>query len=149
MTRYLLDSNVIQEMHRKGNVQVHAWLATVDDHQLRLSVITFQESRLGLERERLRREKADTDARDVRAKLAALDTLAKDFEDRIISIDVEIADEWARLLAISGKHDRDTALAATARVHDLVLVTRNVKHVTGRDVRVLDPFSKIPKVRIV
>ncbi len=149
MTRYLLDSNVIQEMHSKGNALVRAWLATIDDDKLRLSVVTFQEARLGLDRERLRREKAGKDARDVLAKLAALDALAATFEDRIIPVNLAVADEWGRLLAVSGKNDRDTAFAATARVHDLVLVTRNVKHVTGRDVRVLDPFSKIPKIRTV
>jgi predicted nucleic acid-binding protein len=53
------------------------------------------------------------------------------------------------MLAAAGKHDRDTALAATARVHDLVLVTRNVKHMIGRDVRVLDPFVNTPMIKRV
>ncbi len=57
MTLYLLDANVVQEMHPDGNPRVRAWLANIDDHQLRLSAIMFLESGKGLERERLRRER--------------------------------------------------------------------------------------------
>lgn len=128
---------------------MRAWAATIDDSQLRLSVVTFQETRLGLDRERLRREKAGKKANDVVAKLSALDALAAEFKDRIIDVNLAVADEWGRMLATSGKNDRDTALAATARVHGLVLVTRNVKHVAGRDVRVLDPFVNKPKIQAV
>jgi len=58
-----------------------------------------------------------------------------------VPVDRDVAAEWARLL---GEHDRnrdDTALAATARVRGLVVVTRNVRHFRGRSVRVLDPFK--------
>lgn len=149
MTLYLLDANVVQEMHVKGNAQVRAWFAGVDDHRLRLSAVMFLEARKGLERERLRRDKAGKDASDVLAKMAALDTLADDFSDRIVSVDDAVAQEWGRMLAVSEKHDRDTAYAATARVHDFVLVTRNIKHVVGRDVRVLDPFARTPEIKRV
>ncbi|HEX8514054.1 MAG TPA: PIN domain-containing protein [Allosphingosinicella sp.] len=147
MIRYLLDGNVIQEMHPGGHPKVHAWLATVNDHQLHYSVVTFHESRLGLERERLRRK--DKDASDVEAKLIALDALIEELADRTFDIDSKISSEWARMLAVSGKNDRDTALAATARVHDLVLVTRNIKHVVGRDISVLDPFVNKPEIKRV
>lgn len=149
MTRYLLDGNVVREMHPKGNAQVRAWLASVDDHQLRLSAIMFLESSKGLERERLRREKKGEDMNVVHTRKAALDALSMEFEDRIITVDEEVAQEWGRLLAQSEKHDRDTGFAASARVHGLVLVTRNIKHVIGRDVRVLDPFAKKPVITTV
>lgn len=149
MTLYLLDANVVQEMHPKGHPEVRAWLASVSDHQLRLSAVMFQENRKGLERERLRREKAGKDASDVLAKIAALAALADEFADRIVDVDRDVGEEWGRLLAISEKHDRDTAYAATARVHNLVLVTRNVKHVVGRGVRILDPFVKTPAIKTV
>lgn len=147
MTLYLLDANVVQEMRPGGNANVHAWLASVDDHRLRLSVVTFEESRKGLEREKLRRK--GKDASDVLAKLADLEALAEAFEGRILDVDLKVANEWGRLLGVAGKNDRDTALAATARVHDLVLVTRNVKDVAGRDVLVLDPFVKKPQIKRV
>lgn len=149
MTLYLIDANVLQEMHPGGHAKVRAWQASVDDNLLRLSVVTFHEARLGLERERMRRESVSKDASDVLAKLAGLELMAAEFANRTIDIDRRVAEEWAVMLAAAGKHDRDTALAATARVHDLVLVTRNVKHMIGRDVRVLDPFVNKPVIRRV
>lgn len=50
------------------------------------------------------------------------------------------------LLAHSEKHVDDTGLAATAKVHGLVLLTRNMKHVAGRGVTALDPFKSKPKI---
>ncbi|HEX8214322.1 MAG TPA: PIN domain-containing protein [Allosphingosinicella sp.] len=147
MILYPLDTNVLQEMHAGGHPKVLAWLATVNDHQLRYSVITFHESRLGLERERLRRK--GKDASDIEAKLTELDASIEELADRTLGIDSKISSEWARMLAASGKNDRDTALAATARVHDLVLVTRNIKHVAGRDILALDPFVNKPAIRRV
>lgn len=149
MTRYLLDANVVQEMHPKGNAQVRAWLASVGDHQLYLSAIMFLERRKGLERERMRREKGGKDAADVLAEHAKLDALAAAYADRIVPVDEAVAQDWGRLLAISEKHDRDTAYAASARINDLVLVTRNVKHVVGRNVQVVDPFAKEPEIKTV
>ena len=145
----MLDANVVQEMHPKGNARVRAWLASVNDHQLRLSAIMFLENRKGLERERLRLETKSKDASIVHAKLAALEALATEFADRIIAVDDAVGQEWGRLLGQSEKHDRDTGYAASARVHGLVLVTRNVKHVVGRDVKVLDPFAKTPEIKTV
>jgi predicted nucleic acid-binding protein len=146
VTRYLIDSNALQEMHARGHANVRAWRATVDDHLLHLSVVTFHEATVGLERERKRREAGSRDASDVIAKIAALEALAAEFDGRIFDIDRKVGEEWGRMLAASGKHDRDTALAATARVHDLVLVTRNIKHIEGRDVLVLDPFVRKPVI---
>lgn len=149
MTLYLIDGNALQEMHPGGHPNVRAWRATVDDHLLRLSVVTFHESTVALERERLRRQAASKDASDVLAKIATLKAVATEFADRIIDINLQVSEEWARLLAVSGKNDRDAALAATARIHDLVLVTRNIKHMVGRDVLVLDPFVNTPVIKRV
>ena len=52
MILYLLDENVIREMHPRGDAAVQAWLASVDDSQLRLSAMTFFEKRRGWERQR-------------------------------------------------------------------------------------------------
>jgi len=144
VTLYLLDANVLQEMHPAGHANVRTWLNGVDDNQLRLSVVTIHENRVGLERERLRREAKGKDASAIVAKLAALDALADAYGARLLPVDRAVADEWARLLAAKGKNDRDMALAATARVHNLVLVTRNIRDFAGRGVMVLDPFSRTP-----
>lgn len=61
------------------------------------------------------------------------------FAGRILPVSREIAALWGELLGESEKHVEDTGLAATARAHGLVLVTRNAAHAAGRGVLVLDP----------
>jgi len=68
------------------------------------------------------------------------------YAGRIVPIGVEEAAEWAPLMGAKGKNMMDLALVATARPNDLVLVTRNVKDMTRRDVRVLDPFRLNPQI---
>lgn len=60
-----------------------------------------------------------------------------------------IVAELARLVGQKDKHRDDMALAATARVRGLVLVTRNVADFKGRDVRILDPFQAKPEIVLV
>lgn len=142
MNLYLLDENIIAEMRPGGDATVAAWLKTVDDAQLRLSAMTFFEKRRGWERQL--RKGADADA--VAAKLAAVDALNAAYGDRVIAMGALEMAEWARLLGAKDKNQRDTALAATARVHGLVVVTRNVADFIGRDVRVLNPFKAPPTI---
>ena len=149
MTLYLIDLNVLQEMGPKGNARVRAWLETVDDDALRLSAITFYEKREGLERERKRRLARGLEITDVDAALAEIAAFEVLYADRVIPIGIKEVAEWAKLMGAKGKNDKDTALAATARVNDLVIVTRNVKDFKGRDVRVLDPFVAKPAITIV
>ena len=147
MTLYLLDENVIKEMPPGDNANVHKRLATVSDHQLRISAITFFEKRRGWER--LRRKLVDTgkDLAAIDAKLKALDVFEEAYADRAIAIDHKVIREWTRLLGAKDKNEKDMALAATARVHGLVLVTRNLKDFEGREVRILNPFDDRPQIR--
>jgi predicted nucleic acid-binding protein len=64
----------------------------------------------------------------------------------VLPITRAIADLWGELLAKSDKHIDDTGIVATARVHNLVLVTRNIKHVSGRGATLLDPYKSMPKL---
>ena len=111
--------------------------------ELYLSAITVLELRRGFERLKVR-----DPARATRG-LAGLDALAADFADRIVPVDAAVAAEWARLLGGKDKDRLDVALAATARVRGLVVVTRNVRHFRGRGVRVLDPFKAPATVEFV
>lgn len=138
MTAYLLDENVIRELAPRGNANVRKWIATVDDVDLRLSVATLFEKRRGAEM--LKRRDPDRAA----ALLNAIAALEKAFSDRIIAVDEAIVAEWTRLLGGKNKDRWDLALAATARIHDLVLVTRNTKDFEGRGVRLLNPFYDPP-----
>jgi hypothetical protein len=140
VTIYLLDENVLRELRPGGNTNVQAWYATVSTASLRISALTFFEKRRGAER--LRKTNADRAAR----LLAEIDALEAAYGSRVIPVDGPVVAEWARLLGAKDKNQRDRALAATARVHGFVLVTRNVVDVTGCDVDVLDPFHTAPKV---
>lgn len=139
--RYLLDTNVFREIGKDAPHQhVGAWLASVDDADLAVSALTLREVRKGIARLRGRKP-------DVAAAIAArVDASISALDDRLLSVTREIAEVWGDLLAESEKHIEDTGLAATARVHGLVLVTRNLDHVEGRGVDTLDPYKAAPKI---
>jgi predicted nucleic acid-binding protein len=133
----LLDTNIVSELRKAGraNANVVAWYASVPDRSLWLSVLVLGEIRRGIEA--LRR-------RDRRAALA-LDRwvvrLEREHGGRILSVDLAVAAEWGRLDAAFGLPPIDGLLAATARVHDLTLVTRNVRDVARTGIRCLNPFD--------
>jgi predicted nucleic acid-binding protein len=143
VTLYLLDENVLRELRPGGNACVSAWYASVLDTDLRISVMTLFEKRRGWER---RRKFTPALAQ---ARLAELTALAAAYGNRVMPIDASVAAEWARLLGAKDKNQRDRALAATARVHDFVLVTRDVDHVRGCGVRVLNPFNADPVIDLI
>lgn len=140
MTLYLLDENVLRELKRGGHKNVHQWITTVDDTDLRLSVATLFEKRRGAEA-LMKRE-----PERAQGILDGIEMLEKSFSDRIIPIDGPVVAEWTRLLGSKNKDRWDVALAATARVHGLVVVTRNVSDFTGRGVRILNPFKSPPEM---
>jgi predicted nucleic acid-binding protein len=105
---------------------------------LRLRAATLFEKRRGAEA--LRRRDPNRSAK----LLAGIDELEKLFTDRIVPIDAAVVAEWARLLGRKSKDRWDLALAATARVHGYVLVTRNLDDFIGREVRLLNPFASPP-----
>jgi toxin FitB len=143
VTVYLIDENVLRELHSKGNREVRTWYASVAQADLRISAMTFFEKRRGWER----RRKSNPDL--AAAKLAELNALEAAYGSRLIPIDGPVAAEWARLLGAKDKNQRDRALAATARVHGFVLVTRNMDDMRGCDVKVLNPFRPNPVVETV
>jgi toxin FitB len=142
-TAYLLDANVLREFGPKGHRNVQTWRGTVDDAALRVSVMTLLEMRRGSE------AKKKPDPARAAEGLARLVAFEAAFKDRIIPIDAPIAAEWARVVGRKDRHRDDMALAATARVRGLVLVTRNLADFRGRDVRLLDPFKAKPEVLLV
>ncbi|MBY5790232.1 type II toxin-antitoxin system VapC family toxin [Rhizobium leguminosarum] len=139
MTGYLLDENVLREFSPRGNANVRKWIASVDDTELRLSVATLFEKRRGAEMLKRR------DPGRAAAIIRGIATLEKVFADRILPVDATIVEEWTRLLGAKNKDRWDLALAATARVHRLVLVTRNIKDFEGRGARLLNPFTDPPE----
>lgn len=148
-TLYLFDTNVFREMGERGHAQVKAWLETINDDQIRVSPVVYGEMREGCERELRKRRKAGTDTTQVEAALAALDQFEKDYADREVPITMAIQRQLTQLLGAKAKNERDMTIAATAKVHGLVVVTRNVKDFQGRGVRVLNPFNKSPQIVLV
>lgn len=135
---WLVDTNIISEV-RKGprcHPGVAAWWAAVEDRDLFLSVLTLGEIRRGIEAIRHRDP----------AKAATLERWLSDvseaFGARIIGVDLAVAEAWGRMSVARSVPVIDALLAATAQVHDLVLVTRNTADVSGLGVRTLNPFDE-------
>lgn len=134
---YLLDTNVVSEtIRREPNKAVIAWLDQVPGEALFVSVLTLGEIRKGVE--------ALPD-RSRRGKLSIwIDhELPRWFEERILPVDLAVADRWGRLLAEVRRPAPtiDSLLAATALHHDLRLVTHNVKDFDYPGLTVIDPWS--------
>jgi predicted nucleic acid-binding protein len=139
--RFLLDTNVFREIGKTSpHANVAAWLDKVDDSDLAISVLTVREVRKGIVRLRAAKPKVASEIeKRVAEILAALG-------ERVLPVTCEIADLWGELLGQSEKNIDGTGLAATARIHGLVLVTRNTRHVAGRGVATLDPFKTSPRI---
>ena len=67
--------------------------------------------------------------------------MEQNYEGRILPIDADIADAWGRMHYIRNIPVVDGLLAATAKVHNLTLVTRNIQHVEGLGASLLNPFA--------
>lgn len=134
---YLLDDNVISEV-RKGDrcdPKVAAWYASVPLDDLFLSVLVTGEIRKGIESLRARNPR--------RAMILEvwLGEVTQAFGGRILPVNAEIADVWGRMSADRPRPAVDTLLAATAKVRDMTLVTRNTRDVEGLGARTLNPFE--------
>lgn len=134
---HLMDTDVVSELRKgaRAHPGVRRWFEDVPDDSLHLSVVTIGEVRRGIE---LRRRIDRVAASALEQWLARL---VEAHGGRVLPIDRAVADQWGRL----GIPDRvpvaDGLIAATALVHDLTLVTRNVRDMGRTGVRLLDPFT--------
>jgi predicted nucleic acid-binding protein len=134
---YLIDTNIISEIRKaeRCDRNVAVWYAAIDDHELYLSVLVAGEIRKGIELARRRDP----------AKAGALERWLRDvdaaFGERILPVDRAITDEWGRMSALRPVPVVDGLLAATAKVHGMILVTRNDADVAGLGAEVLNPFK--------
>jgi predicted nucleic acid-binding protein len=134
---FLIDTNVLSELRKgaRADVNVRRWFEGIDENSIFLSVLVTGEIRRGIESLR---------KRDARAALALerwLDSVMEAHSERVLPVDTSTANEWGRFDARGSLPVVDGLLAATARVHDLTLVTRNVKNVVRTGVELLDPFA--------
>ena len=136
--RFLLDTNVVSELRKGGRADVGArrWFETVSGDDLALSVLVLGEVRLGI----LRLRRRDAAAADHLA--AWLPRLERAYGGRTLPVDAPVVEAWADLNLRRSLPVIDSLQAATARVHGLTFVTRNVADLEGVDVPLLNPFSE-------
>lgn len=131
---YLLDTNVISELRRpKPHGAVVEWVRARADHELHLSAMTVGELQAGIE---LTRAQDPTKAATLEAWL---DRVAATYN--VLPLDARVLRVWAKLM--HGRSDallEDALIAATAQVHGLTVVTRNVRDFTALGVPTFDPF---------
>ena len=134
---FLVDTNVLSEVKRaRGDARVKGWFANVDGAALYTSVMVVGEIRRGIELIRRR------DERRVIGLEAWLGRLQSDFGDRVLPVTQEVAEEWGRLNAPDPLPVIDALLTATARIHDLTIVSRNIRDFGRGGARVLNPWEE-------
>lgn len=135
---FLLDTNVVSELRKpssRADAHVRAWVASRDPTSLHLSAVTVMEIEIGIGR----LERRDpTQAGCLRSWLD--DAVLAVFAGRILPIDLAVARRAARLHVPDRRPERDALIAATAAVHGLTVVTRNVTDFEPLDVGVVDPW---------
>ena len=135
MNRYLLDTNIVSELRKpRPHGGVVDWVARQDDEQLFLSAVTLGELQIGIERTR-RQDPAK--AREIEAWA---DRLAASYQ--ILAMDTMCFREWGRIMDRKPNQLlEDAMIAATARVHHLIVATRNEADFRQLDVRIVNPFK--------
>lgn len=135
---FVLDTNVVSELRRldKAHPTVAAWAATVPLADFFLSAITILELELGALSVG-RRDKAQE--RVLRVWID--EQILPNFEGRIFVIDTAVAMRCARLHVPDPCAERDALIAATALVHGMTVVTRNLVDFEGMGIKLLDPWE--------
>jgi hypothetical protein len=134
---YLLDTNVVAELRKpRPRAAVVEWFEVTSGTELYVSVLVVGEIQQGIVRLRRR------DPRQAAAHEAWLGRLRHEFANRILPVSEEVALEWGRLNAADPLPVVDSLMAATARVHGLTLVTRNVRDFDRVGVAYLNPFER-------
>lgn len=137
---YLLDTNIVSELRkaatRKAEPKVLVWANGVSTAVLFLSTVTVLELEIGV----LLVERRDPTQGS--ALRSWLDTrVLPAFTDRILPVDTAVARRCAKLHVPDRRSDRDALIAATALVHQLTIVTRNVEDFAPTGAKLLNPWD--------
>ncbi|CAN7455418.1 type II toxin-antitoxin system VapC family toxin [Cupriavidus necator] len=137
---YLIDTNVISETRKRerANPGVRAFFrqAAREGAALYLSELTVGELQRGVA---LIRHRGDTAQAAVLEQWLA--TVLEDFGRQVLPVDADVAQVWGQLRAPRPEHALDKFIAATALIHDLTIVTRNVEDFRGTGAMLLNPFT--------
>ncbi len=135
---YLLDTNVLSETRkRRPAAAVAGWIAATPPDRLHVSVLTLGEIGQGIARIRGR-----GDGQQASALERWLSEVEAGFEDRVLPVTLPVAAAWGRQQHGQPVPVIDALIAATARVHSLTVVTRNVKDFELAGADVLNPFDE-------
>ena len=140
---YVLDANVLSELRKvrlgKADANVAAWTESVDAADLFVSVITIMELELGV----LSIERKDaSQGAMLRAWLEQ--HVLPEFSGRTLPVDTAVAQRCARLHIPDKRCERDALIAATALVHGMAVVTRNVADFQPTEVTIVNPWEPSP-----
>jgi toxin FitB len=134
---YLLDTNVLSETRKRRPAPgVAGWIAATPPDRLHISVLTLGEIERGIARIRSRGDQAQAAALE-----RWLTGIQAGFEDRVLPVSVPVATAWGRQQHAQPLPVIDALIAATARVHGLIVVTRNAKDFEPAGIPVLNPFA--------
>lgn len=134
---YMLDTNVLGESRKRPpDPNVEAWFASVEEEQLLTSVAVLGEIRKG--HQGLLHKRDFPQARELERWIAVMKSR---FGPRILPITAEIGEAWGRMSVPDPLPEPDGLIAATAHVHGLTIVTRNLKDFERTGVPCLNPFD--------
>lgn len=137
---FVLDTNVVSELRKvrlgKADLNFAAWTKSVDAADLFVSAITIMELELGV----LSIERKDTtQGAMLRAWLEQ--QVLPEFSGRTLPVDTAVAQRCARLHVPDKRGERDALIAATALVHGMAVVTRNVADFKPTGVSIVNPWE--------
>ena len=141
---YLLDTNVLSELRKvrlgKADANLAAWAESVDAAELFVSAITIMELELGV----LAIERKDTpQGAMLRAWLEQ--HVLPEFAGHTLPVDTAVAQRCARLHVPDKRGERDALIAATALVHGMAVVTRNVADFEPTGVAIVNPWEAVAR----
>lgn len=140
---FLLDTNVVSELRKvrlgRADANVAAWAQSVDAADLFVSAITIMELELGV----LSMERKDGQ-QGALLRLWLEQQVLTEFAGRTLPIDTAVAQRCARLHVPDRRGERDALIAATALVHGMTVVTRNVEDFKPTGVLLTNPWEVSP-----
>lgn len=136
---YVLDTNVVSELRKakagKADTGVVAWAQSVTPGSLFISVITAMEIEMGV----LKMERRDV-AQGAVLRAWLDHHVLPAFAGRILPVDLAVAQQCAKLHVPNMQSERDALIAATALVHGMTVVTRNMDDFKATGVAIIDPW---------